>query len=197
MAKRKPTKKTVKKELLKLNLAGGQTRIPEFVNVDIAKLPEVDVVLDLTEFPWPWEENSVGEIQCSHYVEHTSNLIAFMDECCRIMAPGAKMVITAPYYSSMRAAQDPTHLRAICESTFLYFNKGWMKSNRLDHYGIKSDFDFSYQYMLSPEWAVRSTETQQFAIRNYINVVSDIVVTLVKRPHDGSIVPSGPGPEEI
>ena len=32
--------------------------------------------------------------------------------------------IWAPYYTSMRCWQDPTHTRAISEATFLYANKG-------------------------------------------------------------------------
>jgi hypothetical protein len=97
------------------------------------------------------------------------------------MKPGGKCEIVAPYYSSMRAWQDPTHVRAISEATFLYFNQEWLKTNGLDHYDVSADFDFSYGYVMSPEWISRSEEAKAFAIRHYINVISDIQVLLTKR----------------
>lgn len=91
------------------------------------------------------------------------------------------MEVLAPYYSSVRAWQDPTHVRAISEFTFLYFNKKWRVDNLLEHYKIKSDFDFTYGYNLDPMWANRNEEARNFAIKYYINVVNDIILTLTKR----------------
>lgn len=166
---------------LKLNLASGHSRMEGFLNVDIASLPEVDRVVDLQKFPWPFEADSVAEIVCSHYIEHTPDMIAFMDECWRILKPKGVLRIIAPYYTSARCWQDPTHLRAISERSFLYYNRKWRADNRLDHYPIKSDFDFEYGYAVTPDWASRSEEARAFAIRHYWNVVDDIHVTLRKR----------------
>lgn len=167
---------------LKLDLACGKNKQPGFLGVDKVKIPEVDYVWNLEKFPYPFKENSVDEIYCAHYVEHVPDLIKFIDEIYRILKPGGKALIVAPYYSSMRAWQDPTHKRAISEASFLYFNKGWREQNNLDHYlDIKSDFDFSYSYMITPDWATRNEEARAFAIRHYINVVSDIQVILTKR----------------
>ncbi|MFA6054066.1 MAG: methyltransferase domain-containing protein [Thermodesulfovibrionales bacterium] len=166
---------------VKLDLACGNKKTPGTIGVDSKKTPSVDVVHNLTKFPYPWKDNSVDEIYCNHYVEHTEDLISFIDECWRILKPEGKMYITAPYYSSIRAWQDPTHKRAISEATFLYFNKQWREQNELKHYGIKSDFDFTYGYAIAPEWANRSDEDRAFAICYYINVVSDIHITLIKK----------------
>ena len=179
MVKKKSRQK--KQKLLKLDLACGGNKQPGFHGVDIAKLPNVDQVVNLEKFPWPWADESVEEVFCSHYIEHTPDLIAFMDELYRILVVGGKVTVYAPYYSSMRAWQDPTHKRAISEATFLYYNKGWRESQKLDHYPIKCDFDFTYGYLLAPEWAARAIDVQQFAIHHYINVVNDIAVTLTKR----------------
>lgn len=169
------------KKPLKLNLACGRIKMEGFLGVDIVKTEATDIVMDLEKFPWKFEDNSVEEIFCSHYVEHTPDLVRFMDECWRILVPGGKMTIIAPYYSSIRAWQDPTHKRAISEATFLYFNKQWREQNKLEHYGIKSDFDFSYGYVLNPNWANRNEEARNFAINYYINVVNDIQVNLTKK----------------
>jgi predicted SAM-dependent methyltransferase len=185
VAPKKPVKKTVsaKKQVaeLKLDIACGQNKREGFTGVDIAPGEGVDIVHNLDEYPWPFKANSVTEVNISHYVEHVADLISFMNELWRIMKPGAQCSIVAPYYSSMRAWQDPTHVRAISEASFLYFNQDWLTANKLNHYPIKADFDFSYGYSITPEWQNRNEEARNFAIRHYINVVNDIQVVLTKR----------------
>lgn len=164
----------------KIDIACGQNKQPGFYGIDIAG--DADLIYDLSRYPWTFaEDNSIDELFCSHYIEHVDDLIAFMDECWRILRVGGTMTVIAPYYSSVRCWQDPTHKHAISEMSFLYYNKGWRDANKLDHYPIKSDFDFVYGYVLSDEWANRSQEAQQFAVKHYINVVNDIHVTLTKR----------------
>lgn len=164
----------------RLDVACGSNKTPGFFGVDIAG-NDVDVTWDLEKFPWPFPDNSVDEIVCNHYIEHTKDLIAFMNELYRIMVPGGTAIIRAPYYNSMRAWQDPTHVRAISEATFLYYNQDWLKANKLDHYPIKCNFDFSYGYDFAPDWAMRSEESKAFAVRHYTNVVMDIQAVLIKK----------------
>ena len=188
-------------EPLRLSLACGD-RVPEgFKGVDIAKTASATYVQDLLKFPWSqFKDNSVDEIEISHFVEHIPHgngyedpFFQFFDEIYRILKPAefdpanpniptkGFVNVVSPYYSSMRAWQDPTHNRAISEASFLYLNKQWRIDNLLEHYPVGCDFDFSYGYILSPEWQTRSQETQTFAIRNYINAVTDIQVLLTKR----------------
>lgn len=166
---------------LKLDLGCGNNKQLSYIGVDKIKTPAVDIVMDLDKYPWVFEDESVDEVNCSHYVEHVENLVKFIDEIYRILKVGGKVNILAPYYSSVRAWQDPTHKRAISEYTFLYFNKQWRDQNKLEHYGIKSDFDFTYGYNMDTMWANRNEEARNFAIKHYINVVMDIQLVLVKR----------------
>ncbi len=169
---------------IKLNLGCGHQKQEGFIGVDKVKTDTTDIIYDLEQIPWNiFENNSIDEIFCSHLIEHVSDLIEFMDEIYRILKPQCKATLVSPYYSSMRAWQDPTHRRAICEASFLYFNKKWREDNKLNHgdYEMKSDFDFSYGYMLTPDWATRSQEARDFAIRHYHNVVSDIQIILTKK----------------
>lgn len=196
-------KKTKKKEtVIKLSLACGDNKPEGFLGVDIAKTASADYVQNLLKFPWSqFADNSVDEIECSHFVEHIPHgdgyhdpFLQFFDEIYRILKPAefdptnpniplkGFARITCPYYSSMRAWQDPTHQRAISEASFLYLNKQWRIDNKLNHYDVTCDFDFNYGYALSPDWVNRNQEAQTFAIRHYINVVSDIQIQLVKRP---------------
>ncbi len=197
----KTPKATQPEEPLRLSLACGD-RVPEgFKGVDIAKTKSTTYVQDLMKFPWSqFKDNSVDEIEVSHYVEHIPHgdgyhdpFFQFFDEIYRILKPAefdpnnpnvptkGFVNIVSPYYSSMRAWQDPTHQRAISEASFLYLNKQWRIDNLLDHYPVSCDFDFSYGYVVNPTWQNRNQEAQGFAIQNYINAVSDIQVMLVKR----------------
>ena len=166
---------------LKLDIACGQNKMPGYFGVDIAKAEGIDLTYDLEQFPWPFADKSVDEAVCNHYIEHTKDIIKFMDELYRILKPGAKALIRAPYYNSVRGWQDPTHTRLISEATFLYYNKDWRTQNKLDHYPIHCDFDYNFGYDFTPDWAMRSEEAKAFALRHYTNVVSDIQVILIKK----------------
>ena len=103
----------------------------------------------------------------------------FMDEVWRICEDGAKVTILGPYYTSMRAWQDPTHTRALSEATWLYFQKQWRVANKLDHYPIRSDFEVTNMAVFFNEpWNQKSEEARRFAQQHYYNAVSDILVEL-------------------
>lgn len=197
----KAGKATKEAPVLKLSLACGNRKPEGFKGVDIAKTDAVDYVQDLLTFPWKqFADNSVDEIECSHFVEHIPHgngyndpFFQFFDEIYRILKPaefdpnnpnvpirGFANIVT-PYYSSMRAWQDPTHQRAISEASYLYLNKQWRVDNMLDHYPVSCDFDFSYGYQVDPEWQNRNQDVQNFSIKHYNNAVSDLQVMLVKR----------------
>lgn len=166
-------------DLIKLDIGCGKNKKPGFTGVDIWE--GADIVWDLEQFPWPFEDSSVDEIFCSHFIEHTKDLVSFANELYRIMKIGGKAEIIAPYYSSVRAWQDPTHLRAISENTFYYFCKEWREINKLDHYPIISDFDFTYRLLLDEYWRGKSDDEIKYAIKYNINVVTDINVILTKK----------------
>jgi hypothetical protein len=176
---------------IRINLACGQIKQEGFVGIDKVRTDATDIVFDLETYPWPIPDNCVDEVTISHFVEHVQKLEPFMDELWRIVKSPwvnkegekmtSKVTIICPYYSSMRAMQDPQHIRPISEATFLYYNEDWRKVNKLDHYGIRADFNFSYGYQFVPEWVSRSQETRDFAVKHYNNVITDIYVTLVKK----------------
>lgn len=168
----------------KLDLGCGDRKEEGSIGIDIAQTTSTDYVWDLTIFPWPIDDQVVDEIYCNHFFEHLtgSQRISFMEECYRIMKDGAKLSIIVPYWSSMRAIQDPTHQwPPVCEASFIYFNKEWRKLNKLEHYPITCDFDFAYGYALDPELTVRNTDWQQFAVKHYLQSVNDLQATLTKR----------------
>lgn len=199
MAKKK---QEAPKQLIKLDIACGQNKREGFVGVDIAAAPGVDIVHNLNLYPWPFADNSVEEAHCSHYIEHipmaywhpgnryapvaetlaaVDALCKFWDELYRILVPGGKAHIIAPYYSSQRCWQDPTHRRPICDAAFFYLSKQWRQANRLDHYNINTDFEAVWGYSFEPEMTTRSEEYRQHAVRHYWHAVQDIHAVLTKK----------------
>lgn len=198
--------KTAKK-VIKLSLACGQNKPEGFLGVDIAPGEGVDIVQDLFDFPWKFEDNSVDEIECSHFVEHIPHIIEgrgmkagyddvfykFFDEVHRILKPaefdpsnpnvptkGFAKIVT-PYYSSIRAWQDPTHMRAISEASYLYLNKKWREDNKLSHYPVQCNFDYFYGFAYNPTLNLKNDEYRNMAAQTQINAISDLAVTLIKR----------------
>jgi predicted SAM-dependent methyltransferase len=88
---------------MKINLGSHNKRIEGFVNVDGLDLPNVDVIHDLTLFPYPFEDNSAEEIYICEVLEHISfRKTAFvLRECKRILAHGGKLTIQVPDIGAM------------------------------------------------------------------------------------------------
>ena len=177
-------------KLIRVDLACGNNKKEGFVGVDLHKTEKSDVVHNLLEeFPWPFKDNSVYEFFCSHFVEHipiqlkdgSYGMNKFMEEIWRCLIPGGIIHIIAPYYTSIRAWQDPTHCRGITELTFTYYNKDIVTSMGVGHYMANCNFaPVSKTYALNPEWESKSDEAREFARKHYYNVVADISFVLRK-----------------
>lgn len=168
---------------LKLDIGCGQRKQENHIGLDIAPCKGVDHVLDVRRVPWPIDDAVVDGIYTSHFFEHLDGpeRMVFMDECWRVMKIGAQLIVIVPFWSSRRSIQDPTHKwPPIAETSFLYFVEHWRIDNKLTHYPIKCNFNFSYGYVLDPELNLRAEPVQHQAINNYTNAVMDIHVTLTK-----------------
>lgn len=168
----------------RIDLACGDNKREGFYGVDRVKTASTDAVVDLLTFPWPWACASVDEFHSSHFFEHVPKDLRFrfFDELFRCLRVGGTAHIIVPYYASMRAIQDPTHeWPPIAETSFLYANKQWRDDNKLSHYPVSCDFDYTIGYAVNGVWTSRSEESRAFAFRHYINTIDDLVVTMTKR----------------
>ncbi len=181
---------------IRLDLACGNNKQDGFIGVDFSSDTQADWLCNLEAYPWKYTMNgpstsiplyenviipysSVSEIFCSHYIEHVSDLKAFAAEIYRILIPNGRVTFIAPYYTSIRAMQDLTHLKHISEATFLYWNKTWIDTNKLSHYNMNCNFNImSCKFRYAPEWNVKSDEAKEFGRKHYWNVVEDIEVVL-------------------
>lgn len=186
---------------LKLDLACGDNKREGFFGVDFIKTDSTDFECNLLKFPWPWEDNSVEELHCSHFIEHVPMcyisptgeyknipepgdkdlLFAFFDECYRILKPGASLTIWCPCARSNRAFQDVTHRRFIVGETFLYMNKEWRTVNKLEHYNVQCDFIVNVDPMVASELALLHPEAAARRINESWNIVYDWKATLIKK----------------
>ncbi len=95
---------------LKVDFGCGIDKPEGFIGVDICPNSHADVVHNLEEAPYPFEDNSVAEVHSAHNIEHLSGLDTFVDEIHRICKPGAIMIIKFPHYS--RSWFSAQHKRA-------------------------------------------------------------------------------------
>jgi hypothetical protein len=58
------------KEVIKIDLGCGAKKQPGFIGIDNRKLPGVDVVQDVTQFPWSLPSDCASLVMASHLVEH-------------------------------------------------------------------------------------------------------------------------------
>lgn len=84
-----------------LNIGCGDTSMEKAINIDSIKLPNVDQVMDLEKFPYPFEDNSIDEVHMYFVLEHLFDHFGVIKELHRIMKKGAKLYIRVPHGSGM------------------------------------------------------------------------------------------------
>jgi predicted SAM-dependent methyltransferase len=108
----------------KLDVGCGENKQPGWIGMDKRKCKGVDIVHDIQVFPWPVPSNSCFQVLMSHVYEHIEPKyrLELMDELWRIIKKNGQLLLSAPYWRSMGANQDPTHYMCPNEVTFTYFD---------------------------------------------------------------------------
>lgn len=127
----------VLRRVTRLNVGCGLTRYMDCCNVDISTEVDADVVMDITQFPWPFQADTFSSVYCSHVLEHIREPLPFMQELARVCCPGAVAVFKLPYGSSDNAWEDPTHYRPYFLDSFGYFSQAAYGGA---DYGYKGDW---------------------------------------------------------
>lgn len=88
---------------MKLNIGSNRRRVAGYTNLDGQKLGEVDIVHDLTKFPYPFEENSIEDILMIEVLEHITfrKTQEVLKELYRILKPEGRLYIQVPDCGSM------------------------------------------------------------------------------------------------
>jgi hypothetical protein len=117
---------------LRLNLGCGMDRLDGYVNVD--RFGEPDLRHDLEVIPWPWPDDSVGEIILDHVLEHLGQdptvFLEIMKELYRVCHDGATIRVVVPHHRHDFFFNDPTHVRAVTADGMALFsqrlNRQWI-----------------------------------------------------------------------
>lgn len=92
------------------------------VNVDLRKTAIVNVVHDLTVFPWPFSDEEFNNAYALDIVEHMVHVIPFIDEVWRIIKPDGKLFIRTTYFETEQSYRDPTHHHFFTLESFDFFD---------------------------------------------------------------------------
>jgi SAM-dependent methyltransferase len=107
-----------------IDIGCGGSKLPGARGMDMLPLPPVDVVHDMNVRPWPLEDNSHDLVFMNHALEHVREVVPTMSEIYRVLKPGGHAVIQVPYFRSVDAFTDPTHLHFFSSETLDYFIRG-------------------------------------------------------------------------
>ncbi len=129
----------------RINLGSGKDYRPEWLNLDIQDSAEPDAVLDLgapLSLPLTVDSRYGGQIEltaasidvlyANNVLEHVPNLTLLMTNALTLLKDGGRFEIEVPYERAATAWQDPTHVRALNENSWIYYSDwfwylGWFE----------------------------------------------------------------------
>lgn len=129
----------------RINLGSGKDYKSGWLNLDVLDRAHPDLLLDLAgELALPMvalsptvgkvrlAAGSVSLINANNVLEHVPDLPALMSNCLALLATGGEFHIEVPYERAPTAWQDPTHVRAMNENSWLYYTDwfwylGWFE----------------------------------------------------------------------
>ncbi len=129
----------------RINLGSGKDYRSGWLNLDVQDSTQPDLLLDLSQpltlplqatspFAGPLllEEGSVQVINANNVLEHVPDLTALMGSCLRLLALDGELRIEVPFERAPTAWQDPTHVRAMNENSWIYYTDwfwylGWFE----------------------------------------------------------------------
>ena len=129
----------------KLNFGSGKSFRMDYLNVDIQDAAGPDFVCDMGA-PFPFgskfhtqrfgeisiQQGQFTDILADNVLEHIPDLTTAMRNCLALLSDGGVFEIIVPYDLSHGAWQDPTHVRAFNERSWLYYTDwcwylGWIE----------------------------------------------------------------------
>lgn len=110
---------------------------------DLSSQNPKDIHHDLTQLPWPIEDNSYDLILCQYVIEHLPETAATLEELNRIAVPGGKIFIEAPHFTWFEAYRHFDKCHRFSFGSFDFFIKG--------NPFYKTDFHVADKYLFFDE----------------------------------------------
>ena len=130
-----------------LDLGCGAKKTAGSIGADRCPLPGVNVLADLTHFPYPFATGSIDRIHMNHVLEHMDNPVDVLTELWRISKDGAEVHIRVPHYTGPYAWKDPTHRRSFTSESFDYFGGNSYSYYTPARFAVRT---LRLQYMMTP-----------------------------------------------
>lgn len=174
---------------LKLDLGCGKHKKEGFLGVDRKPFEGVDIIADLMQ-RWPWEDNSVEEINMQHVLEHFTGeeRVHIMNEMYRVLIKDGRATISTPHWCSSRAYGDFTHKwPPVGEMFYFYLSRKWRMDNSPDNdiewnpNGYNCHFEVTMGHTIHQEFITKHQDRQMFALQFYKEAAQDLIATLVAK----------------
>ena len=116
-----------------LDLGCGNKKRDGAIGVDFNDRTAADIIHNLNQFPYPFEDESIDEVFIDNTLEHLDDVIKVMEEIYRICKPGAKVKVIVPYFRSLWACIDPTHKTFFTVDSMAYYDPNHIICQRYDY----------------------------------------------------------------
>lgn len=158
---------------MKINFGCGEKKLPGYTNVDICGEP--DVKWDLSQFPWPFEDNCADEVFSEHFLEHAVDFEKTLLEMRRILKPGGTLHFIVPHF---RSPYFPWHLHLQQFSTATCLRLGerypYLCQGRLLFKDIKVRADYAF-LRPSLNWILRKLANISLGKWDYFGLPIDVL----------------------
>ena len=107
----------------------GHAEWENLTTLDINPKHNPDVVWDLTEYPYPFDDDAFDEVHAYEVLEHLGwqgdyvSFFAQFEEFYRILKPDGLLCGTVPWWNGRWAWADPGHVRVITPDTLSFLNQ--------------------------------------------------------------------------
>ncbi len=174
----------------RMNLGSGQDYRPGYLNIDIDPSVEPDVVIDLSqtvELPKTvpsrtgevvFQRDMFDEILAIEVLQHVGHLPELMSHCLDLLKVGGKLQIRVPYDLSLGAWQDPRHVRAFNENSWLYFTDSFWDLGWFSYRFVREEMRFLFSAFGEK---LKFSGLSELEVTRTPRAVDAMLVTLVKK----------------
>lgn len=161
-----------------LDVGCGDAKVEGAIGLDCCELPGVDIVHDLTNYPWPIEDNKFDKVYLNNLIEHLPDTIKVMEEVHRVLKPGGEVIISVVYWNHKHSISDPQHVSFFNEVTWEFFT-----GDRKEYY-TSARFEMKkFEYIYDPEAkkTFKSKRLMNFLSKYLCNIKQGMNVVMAKK----------------